>query len=99
MTARRLLSDLSTDAQKREHDRKQEKLDYHHRIYIRCCNCLLILLVIIIFFSFAIFILYILKCPYISEQGVNLLIEAWKYIGSYIFGGLSVKYGLKNSKD
>lgn len=99
MTQREIISDLSTDAQQREHIRKQEKLDYNHKLFMRCCNWLLMLFIVVMILSIIVLGAYIFKCPYVSEKGFDLLVETWKYIGSYIFGALSVKYGLKNSNE
>lgn len=99
MTFKRTINDLNTDAHKRQHAREQEKLDFQHRMFMKVCVFLFWFLLFTIFASVIMVIAYAFQCPYISEKAIDLLIESWKFIGSYIFGGLSVKYGFKNSKD
>lgn len=95
MTARRILSDLSTDAQKREHDRKQSRLDYQQNMLIKCCNWTFRIFIFALVLSIIAFVAYVFKCPYISDKAIDLLINGWTYIITLLVGNILPKFGFK----
>lgn len=99
MSGRRRVQDLSRDAEEKEHLRQQNHKDHCYKLKLRVYSFTVWILIItatfIILGSILLFLSYAFKCPLVSKEAINLVIQAWTYIFTLITGGIITKFGLK----
>lgn len=94
MTTRTPIHKLGREEQQREHYRKQKRLDYIENMIIKSCNVLFYLVIIVAFLSVISVFAWVFKCPYVSDKGIDLIINGWQYVIVFLIGILSKKLGI-----
>ena len=95
MSGRRRVQDLSRDAEEKEHLRQQNHKDYCQKLKLRIYNWACWISIVAVILCLLMFVAYFFKCPHISKDAMDILINGWTHIFSFIIGGISMKYGFK----